>query len=94
MPVTIRPAIRSEAAAILQLTLDAYAPYRDRLQPPSGVCRETVADVVQAIEEGAVFVAVANGSALVGAVRVRAAEADAASADDVSNAVYCGRLAV
>ena len=93
MPLTIRPAIHSEAAAILQLTLDAYAPYRDRLHPPSGVFRETVDDGVQAIEEGAVCVSVTESGALVGAVRVRASEVDSTGAGDVSNALYWGRLA-
>ncbi len=84
MEITIRPAVESEAEAILCLTQTAFAAHGN-LDPPSGVFQETVDTVLQAMAEGTVYVAV-RGADLVGVVRVRAlAELPA---------LYCGRLAV
>src|SRR2546428_3811453 len=84
-PIVIRVAGRAEAEAVWRLTREAYRPDRERLHPPSGVFRETVADVQRAMEEGAVYVA-RRGADIVGAVRVRPARDQ--------DALYCGRLAV
>jgi predicted N-acetyltransferase YhbS len=84
-PITIRAAEPAEAEAIWRLTVEAYRPARERLHPPSGVFRETVADVQRAIDEGAVYVARGGGN-IVGAVRVQPARDQ--------DALYCGRLAV
>jgi predicted N-acetyltransferase YhbS len=83
--ITIRAAMAVEAEAVWQLTLEAYLPDRARLHPPSGVFRETVADVQRAMDEGMVYVAERAG-AIVGAVRVQPARGQ--------QALYCGRLAV
>lgn len=83
--IIVRPAIPEEADAILRLTQDAFAAHRAVLDPPSGVFRETTADVEQAMIEGTVYVALRDG-ALVGVARVH-------PLDDPC-ALYCGRLAV
>jgi len=55
------------------------------LDPPGGVTHEEVGDVVQAMADGTVYVAVRHNE-LVGAARVRAV--------DGPPGLYCGRLAV
>lgn len=81
----IRPATLDEATTILRLTQAAFAAHRDLLDPPSGVFRESVADVEQAMAAGTVYVALQDG-ALIAVARVRAI--------DDPHALYCGRLAV
>ena len=83
--VIIREAIASEAEALWQLTRQAFEPDRDRLDPPSGVFKETADDVGRAMVEGAIFVALRGGTP-VGAARVRPA--------DRVDELYCGRVAV
>lgn len=92
-PITIRCAAPAEAEAVLRLTWEAFAAYRDLLDPPSSVFRETTATVEQAMAAGAIYVAVHEGAmvgvredAMIGAVRVYPAEQE--------HALYCGRLAV
>jgi ribosomal protein S18 acetylase RimI-like enzyme len=81
--VRVRPAAKDEAGLVYQLTRDAFAEYREWLDPPSAVFSETVDDVRRAIDAGRLFVALA-GETLVGAMRCRA-EPDH---------LYVGRLAV
>jgi predicted N-acetyltransferase YhbS len=83
---TIRAARVAEAAQVWRLTRDAYSRDRARLHPPSGVFKETVADVSAAIARGGVYVAEHDG-ALLGAVRVQQDQHG-------TGALYCGRLAV
>ena len=83
--LSTRLAVPEEAEGILRLTLAAFAVHGDRLDPPSSVFQETVADVRQAMVEGQILVAEREGE-MVGAARVRPL--------DEQEALYCGRLAV
>ena len=71
-PITICAAGPAEAEAVWRLTVEAYLRDREQLHPPSGVFRETVADVQRAMDEGTVYVAQC-GAAILGAVRVQPA---------------------
>ncbi|HWE63453.1 MAG TPA: GNAT family N-acetyltransferase, partial [Chloroflexota bacterium] len=85
MSTIIRQATAQEAPDILRLTQEAFAAHRDLLDPPSGVLRETLADVIRALSEGAIYVALRH-DVIVGAARIHALEQPVA--------LYCGRLAV
>lgn len=91
MSLIIRAAEPAEADTIWRVTLEAYAPDRERIDPPSGVFKETVADVRRAMEQGTVYVAVSD-DAIVGVARAEAAVEGEHGFD--SDALYCGRLAV
>lgn len=85
MEIAICPAGPEEAEAIWQLTRDAFSAHQTVLDPPSGVFRETVGDVLRALVEGTIYVALRDG-ALIGAARVTVLEDE--------RTLYCGRLAV
>jgi hypothetical protein len=74
-PITLRAAGPAEAEAVLRLTVEVHRSDRERLHPPSGVFRETVADVQCAMDEGTVYVAQC-GAAIVGTVRVQPVATD------------------
>lgn len=94
MILTIRAAEPDEAQAIWRLTREAYEPEQGRLDPPSGVFKETAAEVRRAIEAGAIYVA-AYDAAIVGAARVEpAAGVEHVGPADGAGALYCGRVAV
>lgn len=81
--VRLRPATEADIPAILALTQAAYAPYTGRIDPPSGVLRETSDGVRHSLERGGIIVAQAQDT-LVGAVRYQ----------PHADHVYLGRLAV
>ncbi len=94
MNLTIRAAEPDEAEAIWRLTREAYEPDRERVDPPSGVFTETVAEVRRAIEAGAIYVA-AYDAAIVGAARVEpAVGVEHVGPAAGAGALYCGRVAV
>jgi predicted N-acetyltransferase YhbS len=84
MDLIIRQARAEEAEDILLLTRGAFAG-QGTLDPPSGVFKETVDAVLEAMTAGAVVVAEHEGQ-LVGVARLRPI--------DEPPALYCGRLAV
>jgi ribosomal protein S18 acetylase RimI-like enzyme len=55
--VRITRATREDAARVHGITQAAYAEYRGVLDPPSGVDRETLADVEHALDEGGAVLA-------------------------------------
>jgi ribosomal protein S18 acetylase RimI-like enzyme len=57
VPVRFTLASRADAATVHRFTQAAYAEYRGRVHPPSGVDRERVADVERALEEGGAVLA-------------------------------------
>jgi GNAT superfamily N-acetyltransferase len=59
----ITEATLADARLIFELTLAAWEEYRGRLDPPSGVFGETVADVEAAIAHGGAVVAYLDGEA-------------------------------
>jgi ribosomal protein S18 acetylase RimI-like enzyme len=59
---------REDAALVYRITQEAYAEYRGMLHPPSGVDRETLADVERALDDGGAVLALIGDTA-VGAVR-------------------------
>jgi ribosomal protein S18 acetylase RimI-like enzyme len=59
----ITEATLADARLIFELTLAAWEEYRGRLEPPSGVFGETVADVEAAIAHGGAVVAYLDGEA-------------------------------
>lgn len=81
--VQLRPASEADIPAILAVTHAAYAPYTGRIDPPSGVLRESADGVQHYLERGGIIVAQA-GDTLVGVVRYQPYE----------DHVYLGRLAV
>lgn len=82
-PLTLRDAAEDELPAALAVIQAAFEEHRTRLDPPSGVHRETVASLRAALGGGHVLLAELEG-AIIGCVLYRA-EADH---------MYLGRLAV
>ncbi len=80
---TIRTITTEDAALLKDLIQQAFEQYRDRLDPPSGVFTETVEHLVQKIEHGGGFIALADQQA-VGAVLY----------EPLEGGIYLGRLAV
>lgn len=53
----IRPVDETDARALWQVIQTAFAEYRDKLEPPSGVFTETVEDIQHKIRDGGGFIA-------------------------------------
>jgi ribosomal protein S18 acetylase RimI-like enzyme len=70
--VRLALATREDAVLVYCITQKAYAEYRGVLHPPSGVDRETLADVERALDEGGAVLAWIGDHA-VAAVRFQAA---------------------
>jgi ribosomal protein S18 acetylase RimI-like enzyme len=66
--VRLARATRKDAVRVHGITQAAYAEYRGVLDPPSGVDRETLADVARALDNGGALLAWIGDTA-VGAVR-------------------------
>jgi GNAT superfamily N-acetyltransferase len=65
--ITLREATEAEAITVLELELAAFGEYRDKLDPPSGVFRETVEMVREKMSTGGFLLALL-GDTPVGAV--------------------------
>jgi predicted N-acetyltransferase YhbS len=81
--VKIDLAIIDQAEGILTVIVAAFEQYREVLDPPSGVFRETTDSIRQKLEQGGGFVA-GDNSQIVGAVLYQ----------PYSDYMYLGRLAV
>lgn len=81
--ITIRAATDAEAAKVLAIEQAAFEEYRDALDPPSGVFRETVDKVRQKMRDGTFLLALLHDDP-VGSVFYQ----------PESEHVYLGRLAV
>ena len=54
---TVHPTTEKEAELLHRIVLESFAEYRDRLDPPSGVFKETVEAVARRILSGGGFIA-------------------------------------
>lgn len=81
--ITVRPALPDDAALLLHITQQAFEPYRDQLDPPSGVFQETLESVQHKIETGDGFFALLDDH-IAGSVLV----------EFQTDHIYVGRLAV
>lgn len=81
--IQLRPATSADIPAIIAVTRAAYAPFADRLQPPSSAPNETPEAAASSLHNGGIIVAVTHGE-IVGAVRYEPRE----------DYLYLGRLAV
>ncbi|HZT43398.1 MAG TPA: GNAT family N-acetyltransferase [Chthonomonadaceae bacterium] len=68
--IRIAPATIEEAAIVHRIMRAAFAEYAGRFDPPSGAFRETVEDVVKAMQEGGAILAW-EGSEAAGTARFR-----------------------
>ena len=66
--IQLRPATSADIPAIIAVTRAAYAPFADRLQPPSSILKETSETVAGSLHNGGIIVAETHGE-IVGAVR-------------------------
>ena len=73
MNLKIRQADVQEAGDVYRTMRPAFEDYRGKLFPPSGALRETLEEVITAIESGGAFLAEIDG-VLVGSARYRIRE--------------------
>src|SRR5919201_3912044 len=59
--ITLREATTTDVPTLLALVHAAFAPYRDRLDPPSGAHRETEASLRAALHAGGALLACVDG---------------------------------
>lgn len=83
-PITLRPAARTEAAAVLAVIHAGFGQYRGLLVPESSAFKETVDSVRGTIEIGGAVVAETADGRMVGTVLFQ----------PEGDALYLGRLAV
>lgn len=60
----LRPAEEADAPVLLAVVQAAFAEYRELLDPPSGIHKETVETVLEKLREGGAYLALQNGEAV------------------------------